>query len=286
MAVLGGLAVVLAAVLLGFTMAGGRVGALLHLSEFITIGGASFGAIIVMSPKRVLRDVFRGILQVVKGSPYNKQTCSELLELLYALARLARRDGVLALENHTSDPENSPLFQKYPRIHGNHHAVEFLCNGLSMIGSGEVEPAKLTAALSEEIEVINREHHEAVSVMTKTADALPGFGIVAAVLGIVVTMGAIDGPASEIGHKVGTALVGTFLGILFSYGFFAPMAGRLELLGQIEQNFLRAISAAVVAFGEGSSPKEVVACARRVLGTDCRPGQAELREIFKGGEAA
>lgn len=286
MAVLGGLAVVLAAVLLGFTMAGGHVGSLLHLSEFITIGGAAFGALIVMSPKRVFRDVIRGVIQVVKGSPYDKRTCAELIELLYALARLARREGILAFEAHIADPANSALLQKYPRITRNHHALEFLCDGLGLIADGKAEAARLTAALHEEIEVVEREHHAAVGVLTRTADALPGFGIVAAVLGIVVTMGAIDGPASEIGHKVGTALVGTFLGILLSYGFFAPMSARLEILGQIELDFLRAISVAVVAISEGENPREVVTAARRILGTDYRPNQGELRDIFKSGEAA
>ena len=159
-----------------------------------------------------------------------------MCELFADLARLIRRDGLLSLDAHVSDPHESTLFQKYPRLHRNHHAIDFLCTGLTMIMDGKAEPANLMAALEEEVKVIEREHHAAVSVLSKTADALPGFGIVAAVFGIVVTMGAIDGPASEIGHKVGTALVGTFLGILLSYGFFGPMAGRMELMGEAELN--------------------------------------------------
>jgi chemotaxis protein MotA len=131
------------------------------------------------------------------------------------------------------------------------------------------------------MKVIEREHHAAIAALTKTADALPGFGIVAAVLGIVVTMQAIDGPASEIGHKVAAALVGTFLGILMSYGFFAPMAGRMEYLGEVEMTFFRAVASGVVAMCKGESPRDVVTCARRGVGTDCRPSLAEMQEIFK-----
>jgi chemotaxis protein MotA len=222
MVVIGGCIVVLVAVLVGFSMAGGHVGALMHASEFVTIGGASLGALIIMSPIKVLRDLVRGILQLVKGSPYDKQTYAELFGLMYAFARKARKDGILTLEAHISDPKISDLFQKSPRILKNHHATEFLCSGLSLLLDGKIEDDRLVnAALGEEIKVIQREHHAAVTALAKTADALPGFGIVAAVLGIVVTMQAIDGPASEIGHKVAAALVGTFLGILLSYGFFA-----------------------------------------------------------------
>jgi chemotaxis protein MotA len=283
MVVIGGCLFVLLAVLAGFTMAGGHVGALIHVSEFVTIGGASFGALIIMSPKKVLMDLFRSVLQVIKGSPYNKQTYKELFELLYAFARLARRDGLLALESHVSDPAKSSLFQKYPKIKGNHHAVEFICNGLSLISDGKADATQLTAALEEEIKVMEREHHAAIAALSKTADALPGFGIVAAVLGIVITMGAIDGPASEIGHKVGAALVGTFLGILMSYGFFAPMAGRMEFLGEAETTFFRSISAAVVSMSAGESPRDVITKARRVVGTDCRPSHQEMTKIFNEG---
>jgi chemotaxis protein MotA len=169
-----------------------------------------------MSPKKVITDLIRCVIQVIKGTPFNKQTYVELFGLLGELARSIRRDGLLSLEPLVSDPCQNPLLLKYPSIHKNHHAVEFLCGGLSMIMDGTTNAAQLTRELDKEIQVIEREHHAAVAVLSKTADALPGFGIVAAVLGIVVTMQAIDGPASEIGHKVGAALVGTFLGILMS----------------------------------------------------------------------
>lgn len=275
--------VVLVAVLTGFTLAGGHVGALLHLSELITIGGASVGALIVMSPKKVLVDLIRGILQLVKGSPYTKQTYVELFGLLAEMARTVRRDGMLALEPLVSNPHESPLLQQYPRIHKNHHATDFLCSGLSLFLDGSGDAAQLSGELEKEIHVVEHEHHAAVGVLSKTADALPGFGIVAAVLGIIVTMGAIDGPASEIGHKVAAALVGTFLGILLSYGFFAPMASRMEFLGEAEITFLRTISSALISLSSGENPRELIYKARRVVPTDCRPTLPEMEEIAKGG---
>lgn len=272
--------VVLVAVLVGFTMAGGKVGALIHLSEFVTIGGSALGSMIIMSPKKVLMDLIRGVIQVIKGTPYNKQACAELLGLLYAITRTARREGLLALDSHVSDPERSDLFKQYPRINRNHHVRSFLCDGLSLIVDGKIEAAQLNSALEEEIQVIEREHHAATGALAKTADALPGFGIVAAVLGIVVTMQAIGGPVEEIGHKVGAALVGTFLGILMAYGFLTPMTGRLENLGQQEAIFLRGISAAIVEMAQGANPRDVALRARRVLGTDSRPNLTELKQIL------
>ena len=261
-------------------MAGGKVGALLHVSEFVTIFGAAAGSLIVMSPKKVLKDLFRGIGQTLKGSKYNKPTCTELFGLLYALARLVRQEGLLALDTHVTNPNDSPLLRQYPRIANNHHARAFLCDALALIVDGTVQAEQLAQWLEEEVAVIEREHHAASATLTKTADALPGFGIVAAVLGIVVTMQSIGGPVDEIGYKVGAALVGTFLGILMAYGFFAPLAARMEALGEEEMLFFRSIAVGVVAINEGASPKDVVARARRVIGTECRPNQAELKELF------
>jgi chemotaxis protein MotA len=286
MVVLGGLAIVMACVLIGFTMAGGHIGALIHPSEFITIGGASFGALVIMSPKRVLIDLFKSIPKVLKGTPYNKAMYTDLFGLLYSIARLVRRDGLIALDTHVSKPAESPVFQRYPRVTNNHHALEFMSTGLTQIVDGKVEAAKLMASFEDEMKVIDREHHQTVDVLAKTADGLPGFGIVAAVLGIVVTMQAIDGPASEIGHKVGAALVGTFLGILLSYGFFGPLAARMETLGASENTFFATIASAVLAINAGDNPKDVVLSARRLVDTDCRPTLNEMNDLFAAADAA
>jgi chemotaxis protein MotA len=284
MAVIIGTIVVLVAVITGFSMAGGHVAALIHPSEFVTIGGASLGAMIITSPKKVLMDLLRGVGQALKGSPFGKATYVELFKLIYVLARLARKEGMLALEPHLSNPGSSDVFRQFPLITKNHHVVHFLCSGLSLIVDGSATGPELSANLESEIKVIEREHHAAIAAVAKTADALPGFGIVAAVLGIVVTMQAIDGPVEEIGHKVGAALVGTFLGILMSYGMFAPLAGRMESMGEQEGIFLRAIVAAVVAMSEGAAPRDVVVRASRSVGTDCRPTPAEMKAICQTGD--
>jgi chemotaxis protein MotA len=281
MAVIFGGLFVLAAILAGFTMAGGKVAALIHLSEFITIGGASLGAMVIMSPKKVLMDLCRGLLQFLKGSPYNKQAYAELLGLFNTLAKIIRRDGLLSLDAHLGNPHDSAVFQKFPRISKNHHVMAFLSKALYFILEGNTDAAQLTAALEDEIRVMEREHHAAVAVLNKTSDAMPGFGIVAAVLGIVITMGAIDGPASEIGHKVGAALVGTFLGILISYGYLGPMATRLEYFGEIEATFFRSIISGVVAMSGGENPREVLNRILRIVGTDCRPAEQEMSKIIE-----
>jgi chemotaxis protein MotA len=273
-----GLIVVLGSVWTGFSMAGGHVATLLHMSELITIGGAALGALIIMSPPQVIKDILRATLQLLKGSPYGKSTYRDLLKSLYLLAAVVRRDGLLALEAHFNEPKSSSIFQKAPRLAANPHAMHFLTNGLAMIVDG-MDAKALTEALDDEIKVIEREHHLAISALTKTADALPGFGIVAAVLGIVVTMGHIDGPVEEIGHKVGAALVGTFLGILLSYGFFAPLAGRMEVSGEEEKFFFQTVTVGAAAIQQGASPKEVVNRAMRQIGSNCRPTPGELKDI-------
>jgi len=279
MAVIFGCVFVLVAVMTGFMIAGGKPAALIHVSEIVTICGASAGALIISSPKKVLMDLLHGLMQFVKGTPYNRQAFMELLGLFNALSKMIRRDGLLSLDSHLANTHESALFQRFPKINNNHHIMGFLTKALYQILDGNTDAAKITAALEDEIKVIEREHHAAVAVLNKTADAMPGFGIVAAVLGIVITMQAIDGPASEVGHKVGAALVGTFLCILISYGFLAPMSARLEYLGEIEATFFRAISSGVVAISTGENAREVLSRALRVVGTDCRPSEKELSNI-------
>ncbi len=285
MIVIIGAVVVIGAVLAGFSLSGGHMMALFHPSELLTIGGAAGGAFLMMSPIKVIKDLAKGMLAAVKGSPFDKATYRELFKLMYDLLRIARRDGLLMLERHVSDPHHSEIFNKYPRVAHNHHVVEFICNGLSPLVDGAT-PEQLTGLLNAELKIIEEEHHAPVSVLSKTADGLPGFGIVAAVLGIVITMGAIDGPVQEVGHKVGAALVGTFLGILLSYGFFGPLAARMEFLGHAELGFFHAIAAIVMGAAQSQSPKVVIEQARRGIGTDVRPTRTEMEELFKEVDAS
>ena len=286
MIVIVGCLVVIGGVMGGFIWAGGHMGALFHPSEIVTIGGASLGALIIMSPKKVLVDLFRGIIQAIKGSPFNKAMYADLFRLMYDLLRTARREGLLGLEVHVSHPHESTIFTKYPRVANNHHVTDFICSGLTPLVEGTARKEQLPELFEADLRVIEEEHHLPTTALNKVADALPGFGIVAAVLGIVITMGHIDGPPAEIGHKVGAALVGTFLGILASYGFFAPLAGRMELLGIVELSFFRTIATIITGFANELPPKVAIDQARRGVGTENRPTREELEEIFQEVDAS
>lgn len=284
MVVIIGFIIVTGCVLGGFALSGGQIGALIHPAEILTIGGASLGALVVMSPVKVLKDLMRGIIQSLKGSPFNRAAYEDMFKAMYELFRLARRSGFLALEPHLSNPHDSAIFQKYPKISGNHHVMEFICGLLTPVMDGSVSPQKLPELVDAELKTMEAEHHAPIGVLSKTADALPGFGIVAAVLGIVITMGAIDGPVEEIGHKVGAALVGTFLGILLSYGFFGPMATKLEFMGESEMAFFKAIAGTITGFVNDLPPKVAIELARRGVSSEMRPSQEEMEALFKSAE--
>ena len=285
MVVIVGCILVTACVLGGFMLSGGHVGALIHPAELLTIGGAALGAMVVMAPMKVLKDLTKGILQTLKGSPFSKKAYTELFQVMYEFFRLARREGLLALEPHLSDPHHSTILQKYPTVHHNHHVTEFICGSIAPVMDGSVTPQQLPGLLEAELKAMEEEHHAPISVLAKTADALPGFGIVAAVLGIVITMGAIDGPVTEIGHKVGAALVGTFLGILLSYGFFGPLVTKMEFMGISELAYFRAIASMVQGFADNQPPKIILEIARRGVSREVRPTQEELEALLKAVDA-
>lgn len=281
-----GCIVVLGAVLTGFMMAGGHIGALIHPSEFVTIGGAALGAMIVMSPGKVLKDVVHALVQTIKGTPYNKQGYADLFKVLYGLCKVARQNGVIALEPHIGSPHESKIFQMCPRIASNHHVTAFICDGFTPILEATAKPEQMPAMFAADLKVIEEEHHAPLGVLQKTADGLPGFGIVAAVMGIVVTMGAIDGPVEEVGEKVGAALVGTFLGILLSYGFISPLSVRLEFLGAAELAFFRSIAMVIQGFAMGVGPKIAIEMARRGMSSDIRIEREEMDKLFAEVDAS
>ena len=244
--------IVIVSVIGGFMMGGGHLGALLHINELIIIGGGAMGGLVIMSPKKVLVDMARGLVICLKGAPYNRAAYDELLKVLYELFLLGRRNGMIALEEHVMEPEKSAILKRYPLFSANHHAVEFLCGSLRPIIDGKIKPDQLRLLLDVELERLENDHHAPVNVLTKTADAMPGFGIVAAVLGIVITMASISGPIEQIGEHVAAALVGTFLGILLSYGFMNPLAMNLEFNGVAELDYTRCIAACVTGLGDTS----------------------------------
>lgn len=285
MVVIVGCIVVIVGVLGGFTMAGGHMHALIHPSEIVTIGGASLGALIVMSPKKVLIDMVHGLIQTIKGSPYSHKAYAQLFEMMYELLRVVKREGMLGIEKHLAAPHESPIFTKYP-IGKDKRVITFLCEGMMPLVDGSASKDDLPELFEAELHTMEEELHAPAMALAKTADALPGFGIVAAVLGIVITMGHIDGPPSEIGHKVGAALVGTFLGILASYGFFAPLATRMESIGHEELSFFRTLSMMIMQAAHGVSPKVVIERARRGVASECRPSREELEKMFSESKAA
>src|SRR5437868_11915905 len=188
---------------------------------------------------------------------------------------------MIALEEHVLEPDTSSIFKRYPKFSANHHAMEFLCGALRPIIDGKIKPDQLKVLLDVELARMEEEHHAPISVLTKTGDAMPGFGIVAAVLGIVVTMGAISGPVEEIGHHVAAALVGTFLGILISYGFLNPLAVNMEFVGGSEMAYSRCIATSVIGFANGMAPIMAVEVARRGLSSEVKASAEDLEVMLK-----
>jgi chemotaxis protein MotA len=277
-----GVFIVFASVIGGYLLEGGYLKALTQWVEFLIIGGAGLGSLVIMSPKKVLIDMVKLAIQALKGAPYSRPAYEELLKVLYELFLLGRRNGMIALEEHVMNPEASSIFQKYPGVSKNHHAVAFLCSALRPIIDGKIKPDQLRALMDIEIETMEGEHEAPINVLTKVADAMPGFGIVAAVLGIVLTMGAISGPIEEIGHKVAAALVGTFLGIFASYGLMNPLAVNMEFICTAEAAYLRCIAQSVISFANGMAPIMAIEVARRGLTSDVRPSAEELEAMVKG----
>lgn len=282
MIIIVGALIVVCSVLGGFMMAGGHFGALLQISEFVVICGSASGALVIMSPKKVLIDLVHQFVAALKGSPHTRGSYEELFKALYELFMLGRRNGMIALEEHVTTPETSTIFAKYPSFLKNKAAVSLLCGGLRPIIDGKVKPDQLKLLLEMELDTLEEEHHKPISVLTKAADAMPGFGIVAAVLGIVITMGSISGPIEEIGHHVAAALVGTFLGILISYGFLNPLAVNMEFVGGADIAYSKCIAASVVGFANGMAPIMAVELARRSLSSEVRPSSDQLESMLKG----
>ena len=281
MIILVGVIVVIASVLGGFVIEEGNVATLMHPSELLIIGGAALGAMITMSPKKVLLDLVRQVLQALKGTPFKRKAYDELFMVLYELFLLGRRNGLIALEEHLITPASSAIFQRYPSVAQNKDGVEFLCGALRPVIDGRVKADQLRQLLETDLNRMEEEGHAPIDVLTRTGDALPGFGIVAAVLGIVITMGAIAGPIEKIGLKVAAALVGTFLGIFLAYGIVNPIATNMEFNMGARLAYFRCIAAAVVSFAGGMAPGMAVELARRGLSEELRPGADELEKMLK-----
>ena len=276
-----GIVVVVIAVLGGFAMANGPFGVLLAWSEWVIIVGTGLGTMLVSTPRPVLKSMFGKMPRVFSASPYDRALYLDLLRLLFELFQTARRDGLIAIEAHIERPEESEIFRRYPRFLANHHAVEFLSDALRTVLVGSVSAFDLEAMLEAEIEVHHDSDAQPVAALNRVADSLPGIGIVAAVLGIVVTMQSLGGPIEEIGHHVGAALVGTFLGILLSYGFLAPIAANMEARNAEEHGLYFALKAGIVAFAKNLPPMVAVEFARNAIPGASRPSFLEMEAACK-----
>jgi chemotaxis protein MotA len=282
-----GSVVVVVSVVGSFVVEGGSVLLLWHPAEIVTICGAALGAFLISNPIKVIKSSFSCALGLVKGPKYKREDYVDLLKLIYDILVKIRKSGMLAIEGDVEHPEKSKLFTEYPRILADHHMVEFITDCLRLIIGGNLDPHELESLLDYELETHHQEATEPGHAVQRVADALPGFGIVAAVLGIVNTMASIDGASSaEIGEKVGAALVGTFLGILVAYGFVGPISAAMEHRSHEESKACDVVTMALVASVRGYAPPVAVEFARKLLWSDVRPSFADLENHLKGKKKA
>jgi chemotaxis protein MotA len=277
-----GFIVVLGSVLGGYVLAHGKLGALWQPYELLIIGGAAFGAFLVANPIKVVKACGSGIPRLLKGSHYRKSDYVDILAMLYDVLMKARREGMMSIERDVDDPAASELFGKYPKLQADKRLMEFTTDCLRLMVSGNFEPHELEQVLDIELETHTKEANEPAHALQVLADSLPGFGIVAAVLGIVITMASIGGEAAEIGKHVAGALVGTFLGILLGYGFVGPLAAAMQHHAQEEAKAFEIIKMALVSSLRGYSPSVAVEFARKLLFSDMRPAFADLDAHLRG----
>ncbi|MFN4290849.1 MAG: flagellar motor stator protein MotA [Permianibacter sp.] len=278
-----GALIVWAAVITGYLLSGGQLLALWQPFELITICGAAFGAFFISNPMKVISATIKGTLGLLGGSPYNKTLYMELLACLYDVFQKIRKEGLIAIEADIEDPKASAIFSKYKLITKDHHAMDFICDYLRLMVVGDMSAHELEALMDAELETHHSEALLPAGALQKVSDGLPGFGIVAAVMGIVITMGSLGGPPEVLGHHVGAALVGTFLGILFAYGFVAPMAGQMEHKVREEGKFYECIKVSLLACVSGAPPQIAVEFGRKVLYSTERPSFTELEKRVRGG---
>jgi chemotaxis protein MotA len=283
-----GIVVVFGAVLGGYLMEKGHLMVLLQPAELLIIAGAGAGTILVANPPRIVKEIIAGLIGILKGSSYSKARYVDSLKMLYELLNKARRQGLVALESDIEEPDKSPIFTKYKAFTSDHHAGDFLCDTMRMAVTGGVDPFDVDQMMDLDMEVHHGEISQPVSALSTVADSLPGLGIVAAVLGVVITMGALGGPPEEIGHKVAAALVGTFLGILLCYGMVGPLAANMAKSAEEEHAYYGVLRVVMIAFMKGISPLLAVEMGRRAIPGYVRPGFAEIEKACReaGSSAA
>jgi chemotaxis protein MotA len=279
-----GIIISIGACLGGFVMADGHLMVLVHAGEIMIICGVAVGIMVISSPASVLKNMVSDFMVAIKGSGGRKQRFLELLQLLYEVFLVGRRKGLIAIDEHVNDPQNSSIFSKYKTFLADQRQVEFLCNALRPLIDGKIKPDQLESVLSTELHARRAEAARSVKALDLVADSLPGVGIVAAVLGIINTMSSLEDPQT-VGKKVAAALSGTFLGIFLSYGFFNPLSRLVALNQEAEFLYFHIIEKSVASFAKGLAPIMAVEIGRRALDMSIQPTADELEEMLKNTKA-
>jgi chemotaxis protein MotA len=281
-----GIVVVFGCVVAGYLMEHGNLKVLMQPAELIIILGAAIGTVLIANPMYILTAIGKGIGGAFGGSPYNKQKYLDTLKMMYELFARARKEGLMSLEADSDDPEKSAIFTKYPKFLKDHHAMAFVCDSLRMAAGGGIEPFDADQMMEADMDIHHHGATQPVAALSTMADSLPGLGIVAAVLGVVITMGALGGPPEEIGKKVAAALVGTFLGILLCYGLVGPLAVNMTKIAEDEHAYYHVLRIMLVALLKGINPGVAVEMGRRAIPSHVRPTFQEAEAFCKDKSAA
>lgn len=280
-----GLVIVAGCVVGGYMGAGGHLDVLWQPFEYVIIFGSAIGAFVIANPKPIISGVTKSFGKIFKGSKYNKNDYLEVLAMLHSVFKLAKTKGDLALEAHIEEPQQSSIFQNFPSFLKDQHALSFFCDYLRLLTLGSSNSHEIESVMEAELEVHHGETHAVATALQTVADGLPALGIVAAVLGVIHTMGSITEPPEVLGHLIGGALVGTFTGVLAAYGFVAPIAKSLENTFEAESRYLECIKTGLVAHMQGYAPQVSVEIARKTLNSNVRPSFSELDELIQNSPA-
>jgi chemotaxis protein MotA len=277
-----GIIIVFGSIVAGYLMEHGNLRVLIQPAELIIIGGAAIGTLLIGNPLHVVKKILGGVIAALKGSKITKAFYLESLKMCFELLTKARKDGLLAIESDIEDPKQSAIFKKYPAFLANHHMRDFVCDTLRMAVTGGIEPFDIDQMMDLDMEVKHRDENAPIAALSTVADSLPGLGIVAAVLGVVVTMGALGGPPEEIGHKVAAALVGTFLGILLCYGLVGPLAANMAKMAEEEHAYVYVIRVILISSIKGVPPIQALEFGRRAIPGHLRPEFNAMEKTLKG----
>ena len=281
-----GILVVIGAILGGYLMEKGNLLVLIQPAELIIIGGAAIGTVLIANPLHILKQILKGVLGIFRGSEFTRARYEESLKMLFTLFNASRKEGLTAIEKDIEEPDKSKIFGAFPKIAQDHHVISFICDTMRTASAGAVDPFDLDQMMELDMETHHHESGQPVAALSTMADSLPGLGIVAAVLGVVITMGALGGPPEEIGHKVAAALVGTFLGILLCYGFIGPLAANLSKGAEEEHAYHNVLRVLMLAFIRGNPPIQALEFGRRAIPGQVRPSFTEMEKACKAPAAA